>query len=159
MSHLGRPKGKVESSLSLYPCAKKLQDLMNIPVLFTKQQGTKLEKEVANLKPGTILLLENLRFSSEESTPNPPYSLAQSLANLGDCYINDAFGSSHRKHSSTFYLPKLFPEQAGLGFLIHKEIQALAIDIIGKIGTSNSFSFGSRNAFQFLGDCLTYFSL
>src|SRR5262245_63388 len=99
-SHLGRPKGKREPSMSLRPVAAKLQELLGRPVGFVDDcTGERVEKAVAALKPGEILLLENLRFCNEEEANDPAF--AEKLARLADVYVNDAFGAAHRAHAST----------------------------------------------------------
>lgn len=127
MSHLGRPKGQKNSELSLAPCAKCLSDLLNKPVqMATDCIGPETEDMVRNLLPGQILLLENLRFHSGEESPDKDPSFAKRLAHLGEVYVNDAFGTAHRAHASTFAVPQLFPKQAAAGFLMEKEIDFLS---------------------------------
>lgn len=127
MSHLGRPKGKPSSEFSLAPCAKHLSLLLNAPVRMAKDcVGEEVEAEVKNLKPGHILLLENLRFHPGEEHPEQEPAFVQQLAKLGDAYVNDAFGTAHREHASTYSVPKLFPGEAAAGFLMEKEIDFLS---------------------------------
>ncbi len=123
MSHLGRPKGKVAPEYSLKPVVDKLSDLLGKPVKFAEDCiGPKAETEAANLKDGEILLLENLRFHAEEEKNDPEFS--RKLASLGDVYINDAFGSAHRAHSSTEGLTKYIKPSVA-GYLMQKELTYL----------------------------------
>ncbi len=126
MSHLGRPKKK-EASASLAPCAKRLAELLKKPVTMAPDCiGPEVEKMAVDLKPGQVLLLENLRFHAGEEEPEKDPSFVQALAKLGDCYVNDAFGTAHRAHASTAVIAKYFPGQAAMGFLIEKELQFLS---------------------------------
>lgn len=126
LSHLGRPRGVIDPSLSLFPCAKRLSKLIQKPVhLAPDCIGEKVRPMVEKMNPSDIMLLENLRFHKEEENPiNEVF--ASRLAELGDCYVNDAFATSHRAHSSITLLPKLFPGKAAAGFLMEKEIAALS---------------------------------
>lgn len=131
MSHLGRPKGKVDPKLSLAPIAKALATLIGKPVLLAPNcVGADVKKMANALKPGEVLLLENLRFHNAEEHPEEDPNFAKELASLGDLYVNDAFGSSHRKHTSTYMLPLLFPGKAAAGFLLEKEIHFLGEALI-----------------------------
>ena len=87
--------------------------------------GGEVEKIASNLKPGEIMLLENLRFHVGEKHPEKDPSFAENLAKLADIYVNDAFGTAHRKHSSTYTITKFFSGSAVLGFLFEKEIKNL----------------------------------
>jgi phosphoglycerate kinase len=125
MSHLGRPKGK-DPALSLAPCAKRLSELLKKPVLMAPDcVGPEVEHLAEALKPGQILLLENLRFHAAEEEPEKDPHFVSNLAKLGDCYVNDAFGTAHRAHASTAFIAKSFPRQSAMGFLMEKEIQEL----------------------------------
>lgn len=127
MSHLGRPKAKPEAEFSLAPCAKRLSELLKKPVQIAKDCiGADVEKMAAQLRPGEVLLLENLRFHSGEETPDKDPSFASSLAKLGDIYVNDAFGTAHRAHASTALITKYFPKKSAMGFLMEREIEALS---------------------------------
>lgn len=122
MSHLGKPEAK----LSLAPCAKRLSELLGKPVQMAKDcVGPEVEKMAKALQPGELLLLENLRFHPGEEKPDKDPAFAESLAKLGDVYVNDAFGTAHRAHSSTATICRYFPGKAAMGFLIEKEIEAL----------------------------------
>jgi 3-phosphoglycerate kinase len=124
MSHLGRPKGK-DPNLSLAPVAKRLEKLLGKPVKFVDDCiGGKVEKAVSELKSGECLLLENLRFYSQEEKNDPEF--AKSLAKLGDVYVNDAFGTAHRAHASTEGVTKYFKECAA-GYLMQKELKYLSM--------------------------------
>jgi phosphoglycerate kinase len=122
MSHLGRPKGKVSKEFSLAPVAERLSKILNKRVTFTSDCiGPEVEKAVAAMKTGDVLLLENLRFHPEEEAGNADF--ARALARLGDIYVNDAFGTSHRAHASIVGVTKYLPAVAGL--LLEKEINTL----------------------------------
>lgn len=122
-SHLGRPKGTFEPMYSLAPVAKRLGRLMGKDILFAPDcVGQAVEGLVAKMKPGDVLLLENLRFHREEEENDPGFSKA--LAALGDVFINDAFGAAHRAHASTVGITKFIPASAA-GFLLKKEIEYL----------------------------------
>lgn len=126
MSHLGRPKGKPEAEFSLAPCAKRLSVLLQKPVNIAPDCiGSEVEKMAQDLKPGEILLLENLRFHPGEEDLSKEPGFADGLAKLGDVYVNDAFGSSHRHHASVTSVPALFPGKAAAGLLMEKEIEYL----------------------------------
>jgi phosphoglycerate kinase len=122
MSHLGRPKGKVKEELRLDPVARELEGLLGRPVHKVNDCiGPEVEAAVAALKPGEVLLLENLRFYPEEEKNDPEF--ARKLASLADLYVNDAFGAAHRAHASTEGVAHYLP--AAAGFLLQKEIETL----------------------------------
>ena len=126
MSHLGRPKNGPDPQLSLAPCAKALSKLLETPVLMANDCiGEKVEKMARELKTGQVLLLENLRFYPAEEKPELDPTFAKKLAHLGDVYVNDAFGTAHRSHSSTAKIAEYFPGKAAAGFLMQKEINFL----------------------------------
>jgi phosphoglycerate kinase len=121
MSHLGRPNG-VDEKLRLAPCAARLGELLGRPVQMASDcTGAGVQQAVAALKPGDVLLLENLRFHKEEEQND--YAFAAELAKLGDVYVNDAFGSAHRAHASTEGVAHLLPAVAGL--LMEQELNFL----------------------------------
>jgi len=123
-SHLGRPKGKPEPKYSLKPVAVRLGELLGKSVQFAPDcVGPEVEKLVAANANGDVLLLENLRFHSEEEKNDPAF--AKQLAALCDVYVNDAFGAAHRAHASTAGIVS-YVKQAAAGFLMEKEIQALS---------------------------------
>jgi phosphoglycerate kinase len=122
MSHLGRPKGKPANELRLIPIAQRLSQILGQPVGITVDCiGAEVEKSVASLRDGDVLLLENLRFHAEEEAGDPEF--AKALASLGDVYVNDAFGTSHRPHASIAGITRYLPAVAGL--LLEKEITNL----------------------------------
>lgn len=120
-SHLGRPKGKPNPEMSLKPVAKRLQELLGVPVKMAPD-CVGPETEAMKPKPGEVLLLENLRFHAEEEKNDPGF--AKQLARLGDVYVNDAFGSAHRAHASTVGMIQFMP-QAAAGLLMDKELEYL----------------------------------
>ncbi|MCH9608649.1 MAG: Bifunctional PGK/TIM [Chlamydiales bacterium] len=127
MSHLGRPKGTFKAEFSLAPVAKVLSALLSKPVkLAPDVVGEETRKLVSSLKQGEILLLENLRFYTAEEHPEKDPSFAKKIASYGDLYVNDAFGTAHRKHSSTYTLAKLFHGKSAAGLLLEKEIYYLS---------------------------------
>jgi phosphoglycerate kinase len=125
MSHLGRPKGGPEPKYSLKPCADRLSQLLNKPVKFTNDCiGLEAEQAVNAMKDGDVTLLENLRFHKEEEKNDSNF--AKQLAKLGDVYVNDAFGTAHREHASTFGAPQAMQGKPRvIGFLIQKELKFL----------------------------------
>ncbi|MCE5317987.1 MAG: phosphoglycerate kinase [Parachlamydia sp.] len=126
MSHLGRPKGKPAKEFSLQPCAHYLSELLERPVMMAPDcVGPEVEKLARELKPGDILMLENLRFHRAEEHPEEDPAFVSQLASLGDVYVNDAFGTAHREHASTASVARLFPGKAAAGFLMEKEIEFL----------------------------------
>lgn len=144
MSHMGKPKGKVKPELSLSQIVKNVSDALGVPVKFAKDAAN-AEAEVVALKPGEALLLENLRFyAEEEGKPvgvekgTPEYDaakkemktrqaeFAKKLASYADVYVNDAFGTAHRKHASTAVIADYFDaDHKMLGFLMEKEVTAI----------------------------------
>lgn len=123
MSHLGRPKGQREPSMSLEAAAKTLGTLIGTEVAFVDDCiGEKAESAAASLKDGQVLMLENLRFYAEEEKNDPDF--AAKLAKLGDLYVNDAFGTAHRAHASTEGVTKHF-SQCAIGYLMKKELDYL----------------------------------
>lgn len=123
MSHLGRPKGKPVPSMSLKPAAARLGELLGKTVICAPDcVGFDVEAIVNKLQDGEVLLLENLRFHAEEEKNEPDFS--KKLAALGTVYVNDAFGSAHRAHSSTAGVCDYIPERAP-GFLMEKELDYL----------------------------------
>src|SRR3954462_11516023 len=125
MSHLGRPKAGPEKKFSLKPAADTLSKLLNKPVTLTEDcVGPKPQDAVAAMKDGDVVLLENTRFHKEEEKNDPAF--AAQLASLGDLYVNDAFGTAHREHASTFGVAeKLGPGKRAIGFLIEKGLKYL----------------------------------
>lgn len=122
-SHLGRPKGQADAKFSLAPVARRLQRLLGKEVVFAPDCiGPAVENLVTRMKPGDVLLLENLRFHAGEEQNDEAFSRA--LASLADVYINDAFGAAHRAHASIVGIPKFLKESAA-GYLLKKEIEYL----------------------------------
>ena len=122
-SHLGRPKGEPDTKLSLRPVAVRLQELLGQPVTFAEDCiGPEASNLVGRMRPGDVVLLENLRFHAEEKKNDPEF--AGKLAALGDIFVNDAFGSAHRAHASTQGVTAHF-DQAVAGFLMEKELKYL----------------------------------
>ena len=125
MSHLGRPKAGPEKKFSLAPCAAHLSKLLGKPVKFAPDSiGPEVEKMVNSLEDGEVLLLENLRFHAGEEKNDANF--AGQLARYADVYVNDAFGTAHREHASTFGAPQLLQGKPRvIGFLIEKELKFL----------------------------------
>src|SRR5918999_3865564 len=122
-SHLGRPKGKVNDALRLKPVAERLSELLGRPVRMTGDAlGPGVQVAVDKLRPGDLLMLENLRFHAAEETNDPDFAAA--LASLADLYVNDAFGAAHRAHASTEGITHHLPAVAGL--LMEREVDALS---------------------------------
>jgi phosphoglycerate kinase len=122
LSHLGRPKGKVVDDMRLTPVARRLSEILGKKVYTAPDCiGPEAKKAALALKPGDVLMLENLRFHPEEEKGDAGF--AKALASLGDVYVNDAFGTAHRAHASTTGIPRYLPAVAG--FLLEKEIDTL----------------------------------
>jgi phosphoglycerate kinase len=130
-SHLGRPKGKREPSMSLRPVAEKLADMVHRPIAFVDDCiGEKAEKTADALKPGDVLLLENVRFYAEEEANDPGF--AAKLARVADLYVNDAFGSAHRAHASTEGVARIIQSRGGkcaAGLLMERELKFLGEEL------------------------------
>ena len=123
MSHLGRPKGN-DPELSLSHIVKPVEDVLGQPVIFLKQTvGQETQQIVENSKPGQIILLENLRFHTEEEAGDNGF--AKELSKLGDSYVNDAFGTAHRAHASTSVVAKFFTNKKFAGDLLLKEVDSI----------------------------------
>ena len=123
MAHFGRPKGAPTPKYSLKPVAEKLSKLLDHPVRFSPTTiGAEVEEIVGSMRPGEVLLLENVRFHNEEEANDPMF--AQALARLGDVYVNDAFGAAHRAHASTTGVTEHIGQSAA-GLLMEKELQYL----------------------------------
>lgn len=121
LSHLGRPKGKYDPKLSLKPVAKRLEALLDSEVTFFSDEkviGDATKEGVRKMKEGSVGLLENIRFRKEETDNDENF--AKELASLGELYVNDAFGTSHRAHASNVGLAKNLP--SAVGFLVEKEL-------------------------------------
>ncbi len=123
MSHLGRPKG-FDEKYSLKHIVSACSDILGADVKFVEDSRGKLASDAAqNLKPGEVLMLENLRFYKEEEAGDIEY--AKELASFGDVYVNDAFGTAHRAHASTTIIAQFFPNDKAFGLLLAKEIESL----------------------------------
>jgi phosphoglycerate kinase len=123
MSHLGRPKAQ-EPEFSLRHIVSALETILGVQVLFSSNCiGEDAQKASDNLKPGQVLLLENLRYHSEETKGD--LGFAEALSKLGDFYINDAFGTAHRAHASTTIIAQFFPENKCFGSLLAQEIESI----------------------------------
>jgi phosphoglycerate kinase len=120
MSHLGRPKAK-ESEFSLKNIISKVENILGVSVLFSEDCiGDEATQKAKDLKPGQVLLLENLRYYNEEKQGD--LAFAEALSKLGDIYVNDAFGTAHRAHASTSIIAQFFPGNKCFGYLLEQEI-------------------------------------
>jgi phosphoglycerate kinase len=130
-AHLGRPKGRREPSMSLRPVAENLSAMIGRPVAFADDcVGEPAEKAAAALKPGDLLLLENVRYHNEEEANDPAF--AEKLARLADLYVNDAFGAAHRAHASTEGAPRIIAQRGGecaAGLLMQRELKFLGQEL------------------------------
>ena len=123
ISHLGRPQGK-DLTLSLSHIVKKVSEILGIPILFCEDCiGPKAEAATEELKPGEVILMENLRFYPEETAGDVDFACG--LSKLGDFYVNDAFGTAHRAHASTTIIAQFFDEDKYFGKLLEKEVKAV----------------------------------
>lgn len=130
MTHLGRPKGTVNPDFSLSSIVEEVSKVLGKEVKFAEDcVGQSALNASADLKPGEILLLENLRFYKEEEEGNVEF--AKQLSQLGDVYVNDAFGTAHRAHASTAVIAQFFPEAKFFGLLMAKELEAIE-KVLGK---------------------------
>ncbi|HMJ89201.1 MAG TPA: phosphoglycerate kinase [Candidatus Acidoferrum sp.] len=130
-AHLGRPKGQREPSMSLRPVAHKLSELIKKPVEFVDDCiGETVEAAVSKLQPGSVLLLENVRYYNEEEANDPAF--AEKLAKVADVYVNDAFGAAHRAHASTEGVARLISKRGGkcaAGLLMERELKFLGDEL------------------------------
>lgn len=123
MSHLGRPKG-AQDAFSLKHIVSKVEDTIGVGVKFASNcVGVEAEEAAANLKPGELLILENLRFHEAETKGDRNF--AKKLSKLGDIYVNDAFGTAHRAHASTTIIAQFFPDHKCFGYLLEQEIKSI----------------------------------
>ena len=124
MTHLGRPKGKFSEQFSLKNIVPEIEEVLGKTVKFCKDcLGEDAENMTANLQPGEILLLENLRFYEQEEAGDKEF--AEKLSKYGDDYVNDAFGTAHREHASTAVIAQFFPSTKFFGLLMAKELEAI----------------------------------
>ena len=130
-SHLGRPNGKRDPSMSLRPVAARLADLIQRPVAFVDDCiGEKVEKTANALRPGDLLLLENIRYYDEEEANDPAF--AEKLARVAEVYVNDAFGVAHRAHASTEGVARVVAKRGGqcaAGLLMERELKFLGEEL------------------------------
>src|ERR1039458_7655727 len=130
-AHLGRPEGKREPSMSLRPVAVKLADLLGCNVAFVDDCiGPKVEQTVSIMKPGDVLLLENVRYYNEEEANDPAF--AEKLAKVADVYVNDAFGAAHRAHASTEGVARFVTRRGGKAaavLLMERELKFLGDEL------------------------------
>ncbi|MEO1484917.1 MAG: phosphoglycerate kinase [Bacteroidota bacterium] len=125
MSHLGRPKGKVNPDMSLNHIVDTVSEIIGVQVKFVSDcVGDEVKEAVSGLQMGEVLLLENLRYHEEETSGDE--SFAKALSENGDVYVNDAFGTAHRAHASTTVVAQFFPNQKCFGYLLAKEIESIA---------------------------------
>tara|TARA_R110002020_G_scaffold259768_2_gene473748 strand:+ start:92193 stop:93380 length:1188 start_codon:yes stop_codon:yes gene_type:complete len=123
MSHLGRPKGK-EAEFSLKHIVNTVSEIIGVQVKFVDDCiGEEAQEAAKSLEPGTILLLENLRYYKEETAGDKAF--AEKLSKMGDIFVNDAFGTAHRAHASTTIVAEFFPEKKCFGYLLSQEIESL----------------------------------
>lgn len=131
MTHLGRPKNGFEDKFSLKNIAAKVSEVLGVKVIAAEDViGEDAQKKAADLKPGEVLLLENVRFHPEEEKGDKDF--AEKLSKLGDIYVNDAFGTAHRAHASTAIIAQFFPNTKCFGYLMKQELEA--IDKVLKTG-------------------------
>ena len=124
MSHLGRPKDGPEAKFSLNHVLGYLSEQLGVPVKFADDCiGDSAIELAAKLKPGEVLLLENLRFYKEETKGDVEFS--KKLAALGDAYMNDAFGTAHRAHASTAIIAQFFPDDKMFGYIMENEVKSI----------------------------------
>jgi phosphoglycerate kinase len=125
MSHLGRPKSGPEEKFSLKPLVAHLSELLDGATVKIAPDciGDEVKKMASEVKPGEVLILENLRFYKEETAGDEEF--AKKLAENGDCWVNDAFGTAHRAHASTAVIAKFFPNDKMFGYLIESEVESL----------------------------------
>lgn len=124
MTHLGRPKGKFSEQFSLKNIVPEIEEVLGKTVKFCKDCiGEEAENMTADLQPGEILLLENLRFYDQEEAGDKDF--AEKLSKYADAYVNDAFGTAHREHASTAVIAQFFPSTKFFGLLMAKELEAI----------------------------------
>lgn len=124
MTHLGRPKNGFEDKFSLKNIASKVAEILDVNLISAEDVvGEDAQKKAENLKPGEVLLLENVRFHAEEEKGDKNF--AEKLSKLGDIYVNDAFGTAHRAHASTAIVAEFFPSAKCFGYLMKQELEAI----------------------------------
>lgn len=143
MSHLGRPKGEANDKFSLKHIVGKVSEILGQEVVFAGDVlREEAEKITAAMKPGSIALLENLRFHSEEEKGDVDF--AKAIARLGDVYVNDAFGTAHREHASTATIARCFPGKAFAGYLLYNEVMSLEKVLNGQVRPFTAIIGGSK---------------
>ena len=143
MSHMGRPKDGFEEKFSLKHTVKHLSNLLEKPVHFSDDCiGKKTISDIEKMSNGDVMILENLRFYSEEKSGDEEF--AKKLATFGDVYINDAFGTAHRNHASTAVIAKFFPNNKYFGSLMAKEISSLDKVLKNPVGPVTAIIGGSK---------------
>ena len=143
MSHLGRPKGGPEDKFSLKHIQQEVSNVLGKPVAFSGDcVGEEAKHAVENMKAGEILLLENLRFYKEEEGGDEFF--AGQLAELGDVYVNDAFGTAHRAHASTAVIAKFFPTDKYFGYLMEDEVKSIDRVLNGNASPVTAIIGGSK---------------
>ena len=161
ISHMGRPNG-YEKNLSLKNIVGELEKLLKKKIIFLNDCiGDRIEKACREAKKGEVILLENLRFYPEEELGE--LNFARALSAIGDVYINDAFGTAHRNHASTGILPTLFKRKKAMGFLLHREVEAIekvlkngrspVLSIIGGAKVSSKIQI-LKNLINFVDDLI-----
>lgn len=124
MTHLGRPKSGAEDKFSLKHIASQVSKILGVDVIMSEDAiGDDAQQKAKDLKPGEVLLLENVRFHPEEEKGDKDF--ARKLADLGDIYVNDAFGTAHRAHASTAVIAEFFPNAKCFGYLMKQELEAI----------------------------------
>ena len=143
MSHLGRPKGGPEDKFSLKHIQQEVSKVLGKPVAFSGNcVGEEAKHAVEKMKAGEILLLENLRFYKEEEGGDEFF--AGQLAELGDVYVNDAFGTAHRAHASTAVIAKFFPTDKYFGYLMEDEVKSIDRVLNGNASPVTAIIGGSK---------------
>ena len=143
LSHLGRPKGEAKDEFSLRHIVKTVSEILGKEVVFGGDVLTaEAETLCKNLKPGSIVLMENLRFHKEEEKGDVDF--AKALARLGDVYVNDAFGTAHREHASTATVARCFPGKAFAGYLLYNEVMNLEKTLNGQERPFTAIIGGSK---------------
>ena len=143
MSHLGRPKSGPEDEFSLKHIIENISENLGLEIKFVSDCiGSDAETAAAELKPGEVLLLENLRFYKEETSGDAGF--AEQLSKLADCYVNDAFGTAHRAHASTTIIAEFFPNDKMFGLLLARELESIDKAIKSGKGPLTAIMGGSK---------------
>lgn len=143
LSHLGRPKGEAKDEFSLRHIVKTVSEILGKDVIFGGDVLSQEAEDICkNLKPGDIVLMENLRFHKEEEKGDVDF--AKAIARLGDVYVNDAFGTAHREHASTATIARFFNGKAFAGFLMYNEVMNLEKTLNGQVRPFTAIIGGSK---------------